>query len=167
MHVLRQLPFHDSAAAVTVAGERVPVRAFQILVWVTLGAEETLGDDPALFPAILDTGHSHNFSIQEQQLITWARCRPQDLRKRGVILVNRQQVPLWSAHLWIHRNRPGTSDLLPRPVRLDLPEGISVYPADASGTPRLPLLGLRALMRNRLKLTVGDMAVSLRQYRPT
>ena len=44
-----------------------------------------------------------------------------------------------------------------------LPEGISVYPADASSAPRLPLLGLRALMRNGLKLTVGSMAISLRQ----
>jgi hypothetical protein len=56
---------------------------------------------------------------------------------------------------------------LPKPFRLDVSEGISVYQAHASNAPRLPLLGLRGLVRNNLRLTIGGMAVSLQKDRKT
>ena len=37
---------------------------------------------------------------------------------------------------------------------LRLAKGVIVYPADGSNHPRLPLLGLRAIMDNNLKLTI-------------
>ena len=45
-----------------------------------------------------------------------------------------------------------------------LEEGIATYPADGSDYPRLPLLGLRAILKNRLKLTIDGKRkhVSLR-----
>ena len=47
---------------------------------------------------------------------------------------------------------------------LRLEEGIIVYPADGSDHPRLPLLGLRAIMDNNLKLIIDGQwkHVSLR-----
>jgi hypothetical protein len=62
---------------------------------------------------------------------------------------------LYDASLWIHPNVPGRRDLKEaRPYRLQLPEGMAVYPAEGSVYPRLPLLGLRALLRNKLKLVI-------------
>ena len=154
MHILRRLPVREAPDALDVGGEAIPVRAYQIIVWVSLSVEDTLAADASRFPAILDTGHGHNFSIQERQLVHWAGVIPGGCAKLGAILVNRQEVPLQRANLWIHRNRPGTADLLPNPVRLAIPEGISVYPASALGPPRLPLLGLRGLVRNQMRLVV-------------
>lgn len=166
MQILRQLPFRDSAFTVEVAGETVPIRAYQIVVWVSVSPGEALARGAPTFPAILDTGHSHNFSIQEGQLTRWAGASLEDFPKKGAILVNRQQVPLREARVWIHRNRPGSAELLPRPFRLELPEGVSVYPDGAPAAPRLPLLGLRGLVRNRLRLVVSGMSVSLQEERP-
>src|SRR3954447_25179952 len=118
MHVLRRMPFGETPASVVVAGEVVPVRAYQIILRVTLAVGETLAKDAPAFPAVLDTGHSHNFSISEGLLVRWAGVNPAACRKLGAILVNRQEVPLLGANLWVHRNRPGTSELLPKPVRL-------------------------------------------------
>lgn len=160
MHVLRRLPVTATPTTVTVAGESVAVRAYQIIVWVSLTAGEEPGEAPH-FPAVLDTGHNHNFSIQERQLARWAGVDSGHCPRLGAILVNRQEVPLLRANLWVHRNRPGTADLLPRPVRLPIPEGISVYTAGTAGAPRLPLLGLRPLVRNRLRLVIDGAAVSL------
>ncbi len=164
MHVLRQLPFCDTPYTVPVAGEDVAIRAFQIVVWLSLNAGDVLGKDARRFPAVLDTGHTHNLSIRENQLLLWAGVQPDSVAELGSILVNRDEVPLRAAHLWIHRNRPGTAELLPRPFRLEVPQGIAVYPSGVPSAPRLPLLGLRAVVRSKLKLTIdGDkMQVSLR-----
>jgi hypothetical protein len=35
-----------------------------------------------------------------------------------------------------------------------LREGIAIYPDDGSNYPRLPLLGLRAIIKNNLKLVI-------------
>jgi hypothetical protein len=160
-YILRRLPVGETSSAVEMAGETVPVRAYQIILWVSLAVGETLADDAPRFPAVLDTGHSHNCSIQEGQLVRWAGLEPGHCRKLGAILVNRQEVPLLGANLWVHRNRPGTAELLPRPVRLAVPEGISIYPSGAAGAARLPLLGLRGIIRNRLRLLIDGAAVSL------
>jgi hypothetical protein len=39
-------------------------------------------------------------------------------------------------------------------VRLTIDEGMAVYPEDGSGHPRLPLLGLRSLLDNRLRFMI-------------
>ena len=134
MQILRRLPFRDSASTVEIAGEILPIRAYQIVVWIGLSVRETL-EIAQPFPAVLDTGHNHNFSIQEGHLLCWAGIRADDLPKRGAILVNRQEVPLRGIYLWIYRNRPGTAELLPRPVPLVLEEGISIYPERAANAP--------------------------------
>jgi hypothetical protein len=40
------------------------------------------------------------------------------------------------------------------PFLLALEEGIAIYPDDGSNYPRLPLLGLRAIIKNNLKLVI-------------
>lgn len=164
MHVLRQLPFRDVAQTLEVAGEQVIVRGYQITVWVSLSSADTLEKGARRFPAVLDTGHTHNFSIRANQLLLWAGLRLDELQELGSILVNRDEVPLKAAQLWIHRNRPGTTELLPRPFRLEVPQGVVVYPSGTAAAPRLPLLGLRGLVRSKLRLSIdGDkMSVSLR-----
>ncbi len=161
--VLRRLPFFEMPTTVDVAGQSVAVRAYQIIVWVSLSNEDLLASDAPRFPAILDVGHSHNFSIQESQLERWADIPSARLASRGSIYVNRRLVPLYTASVWVHRNRPGTLEVLPKPIRLHLPEGISVYPDGAPDAPRLPLLGLRGLMRNKLRLVIARMSVSLQE----
>lgn len=164
MHILRQLPFRDVEYTVAVAGQSVRIRAYQVLVWVSLSAHDVLAKDVRQFPAVLDTGHSHNFSILDNQLRTWVGMGEEVLPRLGSIVVNRQEVPLQAGNLWIHRNRPGTGELLPRPFRLDIPQGIAVYSEAIPGAPRLPLLGLRGLVRSKLRLTLDGekMVVSLR-----
>lgn len=61
MYILRQLPFQDSVSFVEVYGEAVAIRAYQIIVWVSLSISEILDGDAPCFPAVLDTGYNHNF----------------------------------------------------------------------------------------------------------
>jgi hypothetical protein len=167
MNILRRLPFAEVPSSIEVAGEIIAVRAYQVIVWVSLTEDEAIAEPTPRFPAILDTGHNHNFSIREAQLLRWAGLRIDQCPKVGAILVNRQEVPLRRANLWIHRNRPGTSELLPRPVRLPVLEGISVYPADSTNAPRLPLLGLRGPVRGGLRLLIEGPQISMSQSRGT
>jgi hypothetical protein len=161
MQILRQLPFRDVPTSVVVAADPVPLRAYQIPVWVSLVPEGGVVKGTPRFPAVLDTGHSHNFSIQESLLLRWAGLRLEALRRLGDVTVNRQEVPLMAVDLWVHRNKPGTAELLPKPFKLEVLEGIAVYPNDAPNAPRLPLLGLRGLVRNRLRLTLDGRRLSV------
>src|SRR5947209_11049540 len=103
MNILRQLPFSEISTSVEVAGEKVAVRPYQIIVWVSLTAADAPFDAAPRFPTILDTGHNHNFSIRENQLRRWAGLQTEQCPKAGAILVNRQEVPLRRAGVWIHR----------------------------------------------------------------
>ena len=89
--MFRRLPFHENARrgrGRPGAGANTPLPDHR------LGEperEERAGTAPTLprFPAILDTGHNHNFSIRHQHLVNWAsidpagvagpRCRPRGL----------------------------------------------------------------------------------------
>ena len=163
MQILRQLPFRDTAHSLDVAGETVTIRPFQIVVWVSLGTHE-IDDSAPRFPAILDTGHNHNFSISDDHLRKWAHLSKESFGSLGSIFVNRQEIPLLSGVLWIHRNRPGTTDLLKRPFRLDVSQGFALYPTSSPHVPRLPLLGIRGIVKSQLKLTIEGQGqkVSLR-----
>jgi hypothetical protein len=152
-------------------GEVVTAHSFQVVVWVSVTPEDWTELPPGTprLPAILDTGHSHNFSIPDRQLRLWAGIVPPALPLLRNVRINRVNVPLRAASLWLHPNRSGQRDRFTAspPFRLQLPRGIAIYPPDTPGEPRLPLLGLRALVLNNLHLTIDgqNRRVTLRTLR--
>jgi hypothetical protein len=74
---------------------------------------------------------------------------------RKLVTVQKQEIPLAAAHVWVYRDQPGTnapSDL--PPICLWTPEGIAIFPEDVLNPARLPILGLRALVRSNLRLII-------------
>jgi hypothetical protein len=165
--ILHKLPVPQEDAVTFVREEMVRVRAFEAVAWVSLAPGNVY--DPARlprFPVLLDTGHTHNFSIQQRHLERWAGLRTEHLSLgRGEVRHQGRRLVLRAAALWIHPNERGSWERVAGrpPYRLDFVEGILVYPPGAD-FPRLPLLGLRAILTNKLRLTVdGDRGlVSLR-----
>ncbi len=144
MRILDRLPYHEDPTRLGFRDEVVDIRAEQIAIWVRL---RTL-----VFPAILDTGHSHNFSIPERLLRRWAGV--ESLEPIGEIEVNGRRMTQHRADVWIHGNRPGRREPADAAFALEMDRGITVVPEGTPGAPRLPLLGLRAISRNRLRLTI-------------
>jgi hypothetical protein len=156
--ILDHLPIPTKEEMDFVGPEQVRIKECEIITWVSLSVKGILKLDPTAprFPAILDTGHTHNFSIQEQHLTRWAGIPPEDLRLLGHIRQAGRRLPLYAVNVWLHPNVPHGRKLLPdgRAQLLELPRGIAVYPRTDEDFPRLPLLGLRALLSNKLHLTV-------------
>jgi hypothetical protein len=74
---------------------------------------------------------------------------------QGRIEVGGSIVPLLAGSIWIHPNQAGTTEPSGQaPLLLRLKGGIAVYPQDIPNPARLPIRGLRAIIRNRLKLTI-------------
>ena len=123
------------------------------MAWVSLSVRGVLSRP---FPAVVDTGHSHNFSIQETHLESWAGLHAQEVKTIGHARVNKQFVELKDAAVAIHPNVPGRRDELrdEPPCLLTLPQGIALHRAGDPFAPRLPLLGVRALVKNCLRITI-------------
>jgi hypothetical protein len=155
----------------SVRGESVRIKPYQIIVWLSIGRPDecVLRPQALRFPAILDLGHSHNFSITEDHLTRWAGLGPHDLETIGAVRVAGQRLPLLDANVWLHPNRSGERDEFAnrQPFCIQLDSGISIYPAGVLNAPRLPLLGLRGLRRAELQLHVDcqKCLVSLRTPR--
>ena len=129
--------------------------ANQILVWVSVHLSEVLVPEANIpsFPALLDTGNNFGFSVQDRHLREWAGIDPGLLEALGDITIEGKVVPRREATVWLYPNVPGRQDTARGgpPFRLDLSKGIAVYTQDAVPTgPRLPLLGLPALLENDL-----------------
>jgi hypothetical protein len=107
--LLDRSPFPAQADEVAVRGERVRIRADQIIVWVSLSARSVVQQSPAAvpFPAVLDTGQNYSFSIQERHLIEWAGLRAESLGRRGQARDRLQRVVLRYGNNWIHANEAG------------------------------------------------------------
>lgn len=168
--ILRKLPFVGRASTVRVHGAVVAVKAHQIVTWVSVSSldhEIWEGACPR-FPAIIDTGNNFTFSIREALLQKWAGLDPRSLDLVRPVRHRGRYLPGLAAYVWLHRNQPGQRDapLTAPPIRLELEPGIAVYPNDAAEAPRLPLIGLQALTRNRLHLLVDAQQgwVSLRSH---
>lgn len=141
MKILDRLPISDRPHVITVGEDAVQVNRNQIIVWVSIN------DVLRTFPAILDTGHGHNFTITEELLRRWAGA---ELERLGEMDVNRKRVVQYDASLSLHRNVPKKTELRGESYPLETPAGISVVPEG----PRLPLLGLRVFVANKLKLVI-------------
>jgi hypothetical protein len=79
-----EFPYYTEKSTVAVLNESVEVKAFQIIVWVTILHDAREFDSSATkFPAILDTGTTHNFVITKDHLSRWAGLQASDLPKVG------------------------------------------------------------------------------------
>ena len=166
--ILRDLPYFDEETTVLVQAQPVPVRPSQIILWASvseIGLSEP-GSDILPIPVILDTGLSHNFSIQTEQLFDWVGLDPSRLPLLGAVtlvgkrIAEGEGLPVLqrrSAAVWLHRNRPGHRDALrkDRPFRLELEGEIIIYPRKMIGAPGLPALGLRGLQWSKLHLSIN------------
>jgi hypothetical protein len=150
---------------VRVQGHEVRVKADQIIIWVSLteARRENLDPGYTYFPAILDIGHNHNFAIQEQQLVSWAGMDPRVLTRVGGIRIGGERLPLFEVDVRLHTHVPGNRDTFRNkpPFRLELDEGVAIYPRALTSAPRLPLLGLRALRVAGLRLSIDGQTQSV------
>src|ERR1043165_7255659 len=119
------LPYYTQKTKITVQKETVEVKAYQIIVWVSISLRQVPQWDAKIpkIPAILDTGNTHNFAISAEQLQRWAGIHPNSLPERKTMREKGQRVPLRSARLWLHtdaepyqlyRNRNGTRSFTSR-----------------------------------------------------
>jgi hypothetical protein len=143
--MLDRLPITDRPHLITVQGEILAVYRNQILVWVIIA------DTLRPFPALLDTGHGHNFSISAEHLHRWSGTT---LEKIGELEISGAMVSQHQAELNLHCNVRRRSELSGRTHRMEMPQGISVFAEGSMDAPRLPLLGLRTIIANRLKLAI-------------
>ncbi len=152
MKVISRQPLHEKNSEVWTPDGIVLVKPFQIVVMVSLSIGDTLEPGVRRFPAILDTGLNHNFAIRREHLDRWTGLRPP---YRKPVTIQKIEIPLAAAQVWVYRNQPGTNttSALP-PICLWTPEGIAIFPKDVPNPARLPILGLRALVRSGLKLII-------------
>ncbi len=142
------LAYHKEKTTIAVGREIVEVKAFQIIVWVSISIRGILEWDETIpkFPAILDIGNTHNLGISEEQLRKWGGIHPDSLPQMKPMRVNKQLVPIRAASVWLHMDHA--------PYELSVEQGIGVY---TEGGTRLPILGLRALTNSKLQtLIYGD-----------
>ena len=154
MKILNRLPLSESHSSVPTPDGIAEVKPYQIVVMVSLAPRKLmeLPEGSPRFPAILDTGNNHNFSIRKEHFERWARVR---IGERGRVRSGGNELPLLAGSVWIHPNQPGRSYLWDKPpFRREMQERLIIYPEVAPNPSRLPVLGLRALVRNRLKLII-------------
>jgi len=144
MKILVRLPIYDEPALIDEQGEVYQVWKNQTIIWVSFAETQKH------FPAILDTGHSHNLSVARRQLGEWG---PLDLKQIGQAKIAGHVVPRYSSDLFVHRNLPGTRQLSGT-HRLRMDGGFAVVPDDLPIAPRLPLLGIHIIIADKLRLLI-------------
>ena len=159
MKILDRLPYSaEPSPPVVLRGLSMPVRRYQVVVWVSVGVADLRAWDPRTpaFPAILDTGNNFTLAIYQSQLVRWAGIQPRLLPRRGMIREGDNICVRHEADIWLHHNVPGRPERRDDrpPLRLPVEQGIAVYPDAAGIPPRPPLLGLRALTENNLHLLI-------------
>jgi hypothetical protein len=155
MTILKRLPIAREPSLVSVHGEQLKLRPYQIIIQVSVSPFREFDARSPIIPTLIDTGLNHHFSIQERHLRRWAGIHPESLSKQGNMREGGRSADLRRAYLWIHRNEAGSHDLRDaEPFLVPLQEGMAIYAADGSNYPRLPLLGLRAILKNNLKLII-------------
>jgi hypothetical protein len=140
-----------------------PLFAFhdQIVFWASLtpvGQGALVAAAPR-FPVVIDTGFNDTLLISEAQLRHWARLDPANLTLSAVFLqISGGHLLLrYEVDLFVHPNLPGERDQFAatQAERLELPDGLAVWPMHVPGGRRLPLLGVRALAVAGLRLSIN------------
>jgi hypothetical protein len=155
MKILDRLPIPKERTSLRFGGRYITIHADQIVVWMSVHMSGVLAPEGNIprFPALLDTGNNFGFSLRDRHLREWAGIDPDLLKDRGDVEINGQAVTCREATVWLYPNVPGRQDAASDrpPLRLELVKGIGVHAPDTVPPgPRLPLLGLPALLENDL-----------------
>ena len=104
--IIRDLPYFDKQTTVTVRGREYPVFSHQIALWVSVSPKglETLDPNTPRFPAVFDTGFTHTYLIQADQLQPWTGLPPERLKQLGHFRAYGERVPLHAANVWLHEH---------------------------------------------------------------
>src|SRR6185312_8069991 len=106
MTILDRLPILERGWIVPTPDGSEIVKPYQIIVRISITANDTheFPHDAPWFPAVLDTGHNHNFAIRQEQRERWVHLA---LPRTGQIEVAGTSISLFAADLWIHPNQQG------------------------------------------------------------
>ncbi|HZZ80659.1 MAG TPA: hypothetical protein VFE62_19305 [Gemmataceae bacterium] len=139
------LQYASEKSIVKVGNQSIEVKAYQIVLWMSISGPATtsLSVKVLKFPAILDTGTTHNFFLTVDQLQRWARIPVSGLKQKGNIRLQGTKAPLFDATLWLRGEE--------EEYWLTTNDGIAVFEGD---WPRLPILGLRALTNSELQVLI-------------
>jgi hypothetical protein len=152
MQIYQAMPLFDYPTEEEIFGQRLSLKPLAVRVFACVTPKDTAPKATThRFPIVIDTGHSHNCSLSAIHLLTWAQMSLALFPERGQVPVvyadgTRGYLPLRDGNLWLFSNRPQTP-----PFKLELDRGFTFY---ATGGPRFPLLGVRALRRAKMCLTV-------------
>jgi len=139
-----------------IGSERISLRDNQIIHWAVLTRKHIARPAPTAtpFPVILDTGFTHSFALNEHHLGNWAGLQIDTFPALGSIRDRGSRIPLHVANLWVYPNQRGSRVRLANRVchQLETDFGIAVYPGNSF--PRIPILGLRSITKNQLRLTI-------------
>ena len=155
MTILDRLPISSEHSLTDVHAGVVKLRPYQIIVRVSILNDPEWDPRAPILPAILDTGNNLNFSIQAAHLTRWAGIDPRALKSGGMVREGTRSLTLHAATSgFIATFRAGETSRTYGLFNCSVPDGIAIYPSDGSDYPRLPLLGLRAILKNNLKLII-------------
>jgi hypothetical protein len=139
------VPIRDQPAVLFVGAEAVTIKRYQVAAWASRN------DATRPFPIVIDTGHNHNVSITESLLRRWAGLASNELRFLGTTRLEGDRLNRYRVDVRLHRARSGSMELRDGHFPMTLGEGITIVP---EGSIRLPLLGLRAIVQNGLRLVL-------------
>lgn len=127
MKIVDRLPIREEGWSAPSPDGPEDVRSFQIVIQVSMavGGLHEWTPGASTFPVVLDTGNNHNFAIRREHWDRWVHESP---RRIGQINVGGFVVPLFDAGLWIHPNRPGSTELSAgAPHLLRFEQGIAIF----------------------------------------
>ena len=157
----RRLPFYADATTLRIpSGPAIKIMHDQIVVWLSVAptAQPQLPASARRFPALIDLGFNGSFLLREDHVSQWAGVEfdEEKFPFLGTYQAYGHDIASFVGDVWLHANVPGFRDQVAdtRPFCLEMIKGISVCPASMSQI-RLPLIGLQALRKNRLRLLVN------------
>ena len=157
---------------IDVPSGRIDLRPPKIIVGVSLAPlsdGKSFPQGVITLPAILDTGFNRTLEIDEWHLVRWAGLHKEHLNPA---VKNKsddgRKYDLCEANIWLHRT-PYEGPRTPRarpPLLLANSRQVRVMAPIGKPNPRLPLLGLTALIENRLQVAIDGERSRFRVYRP-
>jgi hypothetical protein len=156
---------------IEVPSGRVDLRPPKMIVGISLtipGEEDSLPQRVTTLPEILDTGFNRTLEMDEWHLVHWAWLRKEHLElAEGDRFHEGRKYALCGANIWLHRTAyAGPSTARARaPIRLRSSRQVRVMAPAGKPNPRLPHLGLTALIANNLRVCIDGENSHFRIYR--